>query len=180
MKRTLKLTESEKNRILGMYKSNLSNYHIVEQRMEYDETLYKVKDGDTLEKIANELGITLDDLFKYNPNFKENQNISTGNYLSIPIDILPDKSKSSLLVSGYDENKKSWDEVKDLKIELLSQLKSKIQSLESKPDVDLCETFVSIHFELTNFYNNPFVRKKGWDPMECSNYNELDSLMKPE
>ena len=77
-----------------------------------------------------------------------------------------------------EETKKSWDDVKDLKKELMSQLKFEIQRLESDNDADLCDCLTRLHFALTNVYENPNLRNKGWDPENCTNFSQLDMLMK--
>ena len=70
------------------------------------------------------------------------------------------------------------DDVEDLKKELMSQLKFEIQRLESDNDADLCNCLTRLHFALTNVYENPNLRNKGWNPENCTNFSQLDMLMK--
>jgi len=31
---------------------------------------------------------------------------------------------------------------------------------------------------MDDMYENPYVRENGWDPESCTNFNQLESLMK--
>lgn len=169
MKRIIKLTESDLTRIV----KRVIN--------EEDEKLYVIKKGDTLSKISRSLGVSLNELLNANPKFKDNPNIiKVGEYLTIPNNLISKVSSPESLVNSKDELQKSWNEVKDLKMELLKSLKGRIQKFESDPNIDLCDVMTLIHFELTNFYNNPYVRKKGWDPKNCENFSQLDKLMEED
>ena len=66
----------------------------------------------------------------------------------------------------------------ELKKELMGQLKYRMQQLESDNDVDLCDCLTRLHFVLTSVYENPTLRNKGWYPESCTNFSQLDMLMK--
>lgn len=169
MKRIVKLTESDLTRIVKRVLN------------EEDEKLYVIKKGDTLSKISRSLGVSLNELLNANPKFKANPNIiKVGEYLTIPNNLISKVSSPESLVNSKDEIQKGWDEVKDLKMELLGTLKDRIQKFESDPNIDLCGVMTMIHFDLTNFYNNPYVKQKGWDSRNCKNFSQLDKLMKED
>ena len=169
MKRIVKLTESDLTRIVKRVLN------------EEDEKLYVIKRGDTLSKISKSLGVSLNELLNVNPKFKSNPNIiKVGEYLTIPNNLISKVSSPESLVNSKDEIQKGWDEVKDLKMELLGTLKDRIQKFESDPNIDLCDVMTMIHMELTNFYKNPYVRKTGWEPKNCENFSQLDKLMEED
>ena len=172
------ITESEKNKILNMYNSKNTLFEQDERFFEPSENPYRlsgnsknkyyvVKQGDNLTKIAKNNNMDLNQLLYLNPKYEKNQNsVKVGDQI--------------IIFDAELERTKGWSRTDDLKKELLSMLKSTISRMESKSDITICDILTSMHFELTQFYENPYVREKGWNPEECTNFNQLDSLMKKD
>ena len=126
---------------------------------------YVVKQGDTLSKIAKNNNMELNRLLYLNPKYEKNPNsVKVGDQI--------------IIFDAELERTKGWSRTDDLKKELISLLKGAISRMESKSDITICDILTKMHFELTEFYENPYVREKGWNPEECTNFNQLDSLMK--
>ena len=176
--RKLIIPQSEKNNILKMHNSKNNLFEQDEKFFEPSENPYRltdnsknkyyvVKQGDNLTKIAKNNDMELNQLLYLNPKYEKNQNsIKVGDQI--------------IIFDAELERTKGWSRTDDLKKELLSMLKNTISRMESESDITICDILTKMHFELTEFYENPYVREKGWNPEECTNFNQLDSLMKKD
>ena len=172
--KTMLITEEERKHILSTHINATKRQYLNEQKddevLKYQQALNLVW---TNVKIKED-GIMGPETTKYIKLFqKQNALSETGNLDT------ETKEKLSRLLDDDGELQKSWNEVKDLKKEFLNGLKSYIGKLESD-DTDLCDCLTRIHFELTNFYKNPYAREKGWDPKNCENFSQLDKLMEED
>ena len=165
--KNLIITEEEKNQILSKHKRSVLNEQD-EEIKKYQKALNNVW---TNVKIKED-GVIGPETIKYIKLFQQQNDLNVSGQLDNET-----KIKLSRLLDGG-EVEKSWDKVKDLKMELLKTLKTSIGRFESDPNIDLCDIMTQLHFDLTGFYNNPYVRKKGWDPRNCTNFSQLDNLMK--
>lgn len=66
----------------------------------------------------------------------------------------------------------------ELKQELIDKIKGIFQEFESDDRIDFCETLLVLHSNLSDYYDSSYVRKKGWDPKQCRNYDKLNVLLK--
>lgn len=64
---------------------------------------YIIQKGDTLSKIANQFGTTVDDLLKLNPTIKNKNLIYTGNELNLPDDSAKNRTLEGTLPSASDQ-----------------------------------------------------------------------------
>ncbi len=169
------ITEEERKQILSKHINATKRQYLHEQNndeiLKYQKALNMVW---TNVKIKED-GVMGPETIKYIKLYQKQTGLNETGILDTET-----KEQLSRLLDDDGEIQKGWDEVKDLKMELLGGLKYRIQTLESDSEADLCHIMTMIHMELTNFYNNPYVRKKGWDPKNCENFSQLDKLMEED
>ena len=66
----------------------------------------------------------------------------------------------------------------ELKQELIDKFKRIFQEYEGNDRFDYCEVLSILYNALSEYYDGPYVRKKGWDPKQCRNYDKLNVVLK--
>ena len=66
----------------------------------------------------------------------------------------------------------------ELKQELIDKFKRIFQEYEGNDRYDYCEILSVLYNALSQYYDGPYVKEKGWDPKKCWNYNKLNVVLK--
>jgi|688.fasta_scaffold532226_2 hypothetical protein len=66
----------------------------------------------------------------------------------------------------------------ELKQELIDKFKRIFQEYEGNDRFDYCEVLSILYNALSEYYDGPYVRKKGWNPKQCRNYDKLNVVLK--